>query len=32
MIGVLLLAHGSRKGDTELTMQKIKEYVKERCV
>ena len=29
MIGVLLLAHGSRKGDTELTMQKIKEYAKE---
>jgi sirohydrochlorin ferrochelatase len=28
MTGILLLAHGSREGDTELTMQKITEYVK----
>jgi sirohydrochlorin ferrochelatase len=27
MTGILLLAHGSREGDTELTMRKITEYV-----
>lgn len=29
MTGVLLLAHGSREGDTEKTMQTITQYVKE---
>ncbi len=29
MIGVLLLAHGSREKDTEHTMQAIRDYVKE---
>ncbi len=29
MVGILLLAHGSREGDTEITMSKITEYVKE---
>ncbi len=28
MTGILLLAHGSREGDTERTMRKITEYVK----
>jgi sirohydrochlorin ferrochelatase len=27
--GVLVLAHGSRKNDTEITMEKIVEYVRE---
>ncbi|MFA0814178.1 MAG: sirohydrochlorin chelatase [Anaerofustis sp.] len=29
MTGVLLLAHGSREGDTEKTMETITQYVKE---
>jgi sirohydrochlorin ferrochelatase len=29
MTGILLLAHGSREGDTEETMEKITAYVKE---
>ena len=29
MTGVLLLAHGSREGDTEITMGRITAYVKE---
>jgi sirohydrochlorin ferrochelatase len=29
MTGILLLAHGSREGDTEATMQQITAYVKE---
>jgi sirohydrochlorin ferrochelatase len=29
MTGVLLLAHGSREGDTEKTMRRITEYVRE---
>jgi sirohydrochlorin ferrochelatase len=28
MTGILLLAHGSREGDTEKTMRRITEYVK----
>ena len=28
MTGILLLAHGSREGDTETTMQQITQYVK----
>ncbi len=28
MTGILLLAHGSREGDTETTMQQITKYVK----